>query len=298
MKTILTMFATVGLLVASTTVSLAAPTEKWAFSAEQRNIAGSFVYSLHYLDSPQLLSKVSLPQNQALTLFGLTYHLPRNRFIRGQFGQTGLGNQGRGDDSDWTKPGQDVLTDYGEMNAYGRQKQLALDFGKVLAESRRSSTRVLFGWSQQKTANELRDVVYHLSEGKDIGAVSQPDDGSYLNGKFSGFHVGLENTFRMNSRLAMQTGLSVAYLDAKTYGHWSNHTPAWDWVDAGNTFGYNLNAALQYNIRKNLSAELGYFNQFAKATGCDEVLNGSFLPGMVDLKYAQHGMRFGLQYSF
>lgn len=299
MKTIVTTFTSVFIFMTFATATLAAPGPSWQLSAQQWKVDGSFNYDLHYEDSSQLLSKVSLPQKQQMTLFGLQYNFGNGKnFIRGQYGQTGLGNKGRGYDKDWTIPGLDILTDYGDMTAYGRQKVLSVDIGRTLVENERFSSAVFAGWGRQDTSNELNDVVYHLSDGIPVGNLTQPDDGSYLNGKLSGPRIGIDNTIRFNSKLAMSAGVSVAYLSAKAYGHWANHTPAWDWIDTGNTLGVEMNAGLTYAINPNFTAELGYSDQYAKATGCNETLNGSSIPEKVDLEFAQHGFRLGMNYRF
>lgn len=279
------------------TITLAEPSLEISFKKWDQT--GSFDYTLYYPNSSQIISEVSLPQNQLMIVSNVKYILDDEKgFVELQFGEAGAEIKGRGSDSDWMVEGSDTLTDYGELDPYGIQKNIAIHFGTVLSKNEAHQTNFLLGWLQQKTTNQLKNVVYHLSEGADIGDQSQPDNGSFLNGEFSGLLLGINDGLLIGSNLVLTTGLNLSFLNARAYGHWANHTPAWNWEDAGKTVGYIANVGLKYAFNSNIQAELGYCYNYAKFSGGRETLNGELLPQLVDLEYEWKGWHTGLSMLF
>lgn len=294
---------TMALLLASTACWAAVPDDKLDFSVEHWEKHGLFDYSLHYGDTSQLLSKVSAPQNQAMDIYKLQYKPDAKHFVRLQYGATRTGINGHGDDSDWTIYGSpEVLTDYGTMNFHGKETLYSIDLGKYLAKNANHTTNFFIGWGNEKTFNEIKDVVYHKSYGVDIGNAGQADNGSYLNGDFGGAHVGLESDYAINPKIGITTSVVLKHGEANAYGHWANHVPAWNWVNKGETWGYDVKAGLNCKLGKHTAAALGYYYSHAKAYRTDETMDDGSqiteLPGIADLTYTKHGYYFSLQHKF
>lgn len=284
-------------------------TSAWEVSLSEWDVNGWFDYLLFYPQQNQLLSKVSFPQNQKMTMIKAKYTPPeKDFFFTLQYGQTGKQNKDRGFDADWTNQGYDDLTFYGDFDAYGDQSLVMVDFGKVLSNSETGKTSVFLGFVQQKTTNEIKNAVYYIANGSDIGSEPQADLGSTLDGKFQGLGIGLEQQWRWSKwTLTGSAGLSA--LETKAYGHWANHDPAWNWVDTGYTVGWRLDLGVAYALTRNIRAELGYFTSYAKnyfdLAACDETITGEGMPetglllsDRVILRYRQEGLRLGLKVLF
>jgi opacity protein-like surface antigen len=293
-----TLILTLTTFIATSSLALAAPQEQFDISLQQWNAKGSFDYYLHDQGSSQLLSLVSMPQNQNMSILHLRYTPNDRNYIKFQYGSTSSGNKGRGSDSDWQNVGSSTMTDYGTMDFNGDQKMIAIDFGAVVAKSERTKTSVFWGLSRRDTMNQISNVVYHLVGGVNVGNLTQPDNGSYLNGTFSGIHIGVENEYKLNDKILFNTGFNTSYLNAKAYGHWANHFPPWDWENSGNALGFDVTIGLIYILHKNMMAELGYYYSYAKMTDGMESLN--YNNGVsnnysgIDLGYKQRGYYFGL----
>lgn len=297
MKRLTILLLGVALVLYIKTVCFAAPA--WEISAGPWESGGSFDYLLYYPYSPQLESLVSFPQNQTLILVKLRHNLNEGRyFIELQYGGSIPGYKGRGSDSDWTVYGEDTLTYYGEMDAVGGIKKLAIEGGTVLAENDIRTTVLFGGWSRQETSNELKNVIYHLVDGMDVGNQTQPDNGSRFDGVLSGCHFGIANQFVISPRLTLNMKAAVAVLGIKAYGHWANHDPAWDWVDTGSTLGFAVDSGIEWAFNPNLSANIGYDYYYANFSGCEEILNGVPLEEAVTLIYRRAGVMLGLKYQF
>jgi opacity protein-like surface antigen len=282
----------------TSSLALAAPQDQFNISLQQWNVKGSFDYYLHDQESSQLLSRVSMPQNQNMSILHLKYTLNDKNYVKFQYGLTSSGSKGEGSDSDWQTVGSSAMTDYGTMNFNGDQKIVAIDFGTVVSKSDKKKTSIFVGWDKRDTTNQITNVIYHLIGGTNVGNLPQPDNGSYLNGTFSGIHIGVENEYKLNGKMSANSGLSASYLTTKAYGHWANHFPAWDWGNSGNTVGYNLNLGLLYTFHKNIVAEIGYYYSYAKMTDGKESLNynngiSSNYSG-IDLGYKQRGYYIAL----
>lgn len=283
----------------------------WEIGLQQWDLEGSFDYLLYYAKDGELLSKVTLPQNQAMNILDVKYDLPQNDyFLKFQYGQSGKGIKGRGGDWDWQGRdlGWDQVTDYGALDAYGDQKIFSFEIGRDLVNDDAQRLSVLLGLVQQDTNNELRNIVYYRFNGIDIEPQSQADIGSTLDGRFRGIRLGVEQEQKW-SKWTLIGMVGVSVLETKAYGHWANHNPAWDWVDSGYTLGLNGNLALQYTITSNVLAELGYYSSYAKnyfdLDACDESITGEGLPEtgalLIDeviLRYKQQGFRLGLKVRF
>jgi opacity protein-like surface antigen len=298
MRKFLVIFLTVILLISSAKIVLA--DSGWQFSVENYNITGTFDYILHYYssDSSQVISRVSLPQNQNMLILDGMYSYPDGGFVKLRYGCTGSGNKGRGSDSDWTIEGSDELTYYGDMDAYGRQTLFSIDFGKTYIANDWQKISIFVGYGEQKSTNEMKNVVYHLIKGVDVGDRTQADNGSSLDLKLSGLRVGASDDIMITSNLVLNLRLIFSALDMRATGFWNNHDPAWNWVNKGSTIGYTADIGLSYSFNNHLSAGLGYFYNYAKADDCNEVLNGYELAQAVDLKYETKGYKFGINCRF
>jgi hypothetical protein len=244
-----------------------------------------------------------------MNLINLQYKLPSNNvLIEFQYGQTGRGAKGRGSDSDWMVPGSNTVTDYGVFDAYGDQRLIALDIGKVLDQDEQQQLTFLVGWVRQDTANELKNVVYHRFFGVDVGKQSQEDLGSTLDGKFQGIRLGIEKE-RQWSKWTWVGRVEWSALETKAYGHWANHDPAWNWVDIGYTMGWAVQAGVEYAITANVKAQLGYNMNYVKnyfnLSACEETLTGEgfaeggeIIPNEVILHDRQQGFYLGLKVGF
>lgn len=285
-------------------LTLAVPTVTWADSGWEVSItqldqAGYFDYTLYYPYSSQVISEVILPQNQLIKLINLKYHFTNGRdYLRLQYGGTGVKLKGEGSDSDWTIESSNIVTDYGVLDVYGGQKVTAIDFGTCLFENETQKINLVVGWIQQETTNELKNVVYRLIDGEDVGYQTQPDNGSYLDGEFQGLVFGLNQGLSLSPNLFLTTGIEVSLLSVKAYGHWANHDPAWNWENTGRTLGYGVGLGLQYAFSSQIQAEIGYRYHYAQADGCREILNGSLLSQVVDLELEQQGLYAALKVLF
>jgi opacity protein-like surface antigen len=282
-------------------LTLAAATDAtWEISVQGWDCRGAFDYYLSDSSASQVVSKVSFPQDQRMIVANLKYIFPDDfGYLKIQYGQTGANLKGRGSDSDWTATDASVLTYYGELDSYGSQQLLSLDFGKTILENELHSTSVFVGWGQKETTNELKNVIYYLVNGVSLsGGQSQDDLGSTLDGEFSEIYLGVNDQRVMGRKFTLNTELAVSLLHTKAYGCWNNHSPAWEWTDTGDTIGYRAKIGLQYEILRQVSLELGYYYSYFKATNCEEVLNGALLSQPVDLKYQQRGLYLGINLRF
>jgi hypothetical protein len=281
----------------------------WEIALQEWNVNGWFDYMLYYPSGSQMLSKVSFPQNQLMTILDVKHTLPDERFfVQLQYGQSGKKIKGRGSDSDWTTVGSNDLTHYGDFDSYGDQRLVTLDLEMALTRDERQLTSVFLGLMRQDTANELKNVVYHVADGADIGDQPQEDLGCTLNGKFRGIRLGIENEQHW-TKWTWTGMVGLAVLETKAYGHWNNYDPAWNWVDSGYTVGWTAKLNLQYAITRNLYVELGYYGNYAKnyldLLACDEFITGEGLDAggeeltdRVRLRYKQQGFCLGLRALF
>jgi opacity protein-like surface antigen len=267
----------------------------WEVSIQEWDQTGSFDYTLYYPYSSQVISEVKLPQNQLMTILKAKYITANEKsFFVLKYGGTDNEVKGRGSDSDWMIEGSDLLTDYGELDAYGRQKIAEIDLGRVILKNEVHETNLLLGWLKQETTNELKNIAYHLSGGDDLGDQPQPDNGSYLDGELSGLILGINETYKVKPKLLLTAEMKLSLLNAKAYGHWANHDPAWNWENSGRATGYGAEIGLKYLFNNNIQAELGYGFNYAKVTGCREILNGDLIAQLVDLEYESKGLHAGL----
>lgn len=282
----------------TSSLAAAAPQNVWDVSLQQWTIKGSFDYYLHEEGTRRLLSLVNMPQNQKMGILNLKYTPNDKQYIKLQYGATSFNSKGRGADSDWQNSGSSTITDYGTMGISGKQRKVAIDFGTVVSKSDKKETSVFWGWEKRDTTNQIHNVIYHVIGGINVGDLTQADNGSYLDGSFNEFHLGVANEYKINHRMSLTSELSAAYLQAKAYGHWANHFPPWDWENTGNALGYNLNLEFMYTFNKNMTAELGYYYSYAKMKNGSERLSDN--NGMsanfsgIDLRYKQRGYYFGL----
>lgn len=289
-------------LVAFVTMSVPTVTwadSGWAVSITQLDQAGYFDYTLYYPYSEQVISKVSLAQNQGVKLLKVKHGFANQRdFISFLYGGAETGFKGKGSDSDWTIAGSDSLTDFGVLDIFGGERIYGLDLGTVLYQNQRYQAELIMGWVQQETTNEFRNIVYHLINGVESGPLPQADNGSYLDGEFEGLVFGLNQGLRLSSKLLLTTGIEVSLLSAKAYGHWANHDPAWNWENTGRALGYGVDLGLQYAFDNQFQAEIGYGYYHTQADGCKEILNGYLLSQVVDLELEQHGFYAALMVLF
>lgn len=280
-------------IILSSTTTRADP--NWEISIPKWFLTGSFNYTLFYPYSSQVVSRVILPQDQSMTILNAKYTLVNQKdFIKLKFGRTGTESKGRGSDSDWRFEGSDILTDYGELDAYGTQTIVAIDFGTIIIKNDAHQSSIFMGWVRQETTNELKNIVYHLSDGVDLGDQPQPDNGSSLAGELRGLSLGINDERIIRANLKFTTELSLLFLRTKADGHWANYTPAWNWENTGRTVGYRVDIGLKYAFNNNIQAGIGYCYNYAKATECREILNGTLLSQLVDLQYEQEGLHAGL----
>lgn len=292
-----TMPIVFGIVVLNSAVALADPIAPVDISFQNWNIEGSFDYTLHYINSSQVLSEISMPQNQNMSI--LTTKVTNDAsYIKIRWGSTVSENKGRGSDLDWQNPNSGTITDYGTMNFNGNQKMYSIDFGTKVSEVERNKTNVFIGWGKSTTNNALTNVIYHLESGVNVGNVAQSDNGSSLNGTVSGLRFGVENEVKINKKLTLDSGMTTSFLKATANGHWANHSPAWNWTDSGDALGYSVNIGLKYAFTRNNLAEIGYYYSYAKMINGSEFLN--YNNGISDnfsgigLEYKQRGYYFGL----
>jgi hypothetical protein len=300
LRKILIFFILILLLASlANTVLAEVPDEpSWQVSLENSHLSGMFDYTLHYYssDSSQVISKVSLPQNQDMVVLTGLYSFRNGNFIRLQYGNTDFSNKGRGSDSDWENPGLDEITSYGDMDFYGRQTILSIETGLRYIDNNRFKADLFMGYGEQSSTNEIRNVIYHLERGKDVGNRTQEDNGSSLDLKLRGVHFGTSGAMMITDNLDINLGLILSFWNMQAEGLWNNK--GYDWVDNGNTIGYTASLGVQYLFTRSLSASAGYFYNYAKANGCTEVLDGSTLGQAVDLKYETQGYKLGIHYGF
>lgn len=297
MKRITTLGLCLILILLLKNVSFAAPV--WEISARQWESGGSLDYLFFYPYSSQVESRVTFPQNQSLLLVGLRHNFEDGRrFIYLEYGGSSPGFKGRGSDSDWTIYGEDTLTYYGEMDGWGRVNRLTVDGGTLLARNDMWTVTLFGGWSRQESDNELKNVIYHLIDGEDVGNRTQPDNGSRFDGVLSGYHFGIGNNLELNPRIHVNMKTAVSVLSARAYGHWANHDPAWDWVDTGNGLGFSAGLGMEYAFGESISANIGYDYFYANFPECKEVLDGEPLAESVGLRYEQAGIFLGVSYRF
>ena len=297
MKRITIFLLGVALVLYIKTVCFAAPA--WEVSARQWESKGSFDYLLFYPYSAQMESLVRFPQNQSLILVSLRHNLEDGRhFIYLEYGGSNPGLKGRGSDSDWTIYGDDTLTYYGEMDGWGQVNRLTVEGGTLLARNGIWTVTLLGGWSRQETTNELKNIIYHLIEGEDVGNQTQPDNGSRFDGVLSGYHFGIGNNLELNPRIHVNMKTALTILSARANGHWANHDPAWDWVDTGNGLGFSGGLGMEYALGEKLLVNIRYDYFYANIPGCKEALNGEALEESVGLRYEQAGVFIGLNYRF
>ncbi|MDR3591285.1 MAG: hypothetical protein P4N41_16650 [Negativicutes bacterium] len=269
-------------------------------SVEGWTMQGNFIYDLYdSAQHSQKLSQVNAPQNQNMSIATVIYTVPDgSKFLRLNVGLTPSQVKGTGYDADWAALGSSALTDYGNVDFYGRQRLFNLDYGWNTG-----STAWFVGWERRDSANCLQNVVYHLVSGSDVGNQTQADTGSILNGSEQGFHLGLENTIPIGRRLDLHTSLALGLISETAHGEWYNHSPGWIWNDSGTpTLSQTLTMTLDYHFSKQSSAFLGYSYFQAKATGLDETINqgsrNQALAGAVDLTYRQQGLIMGINAVF
>ena len=70
-----------------------------------------------------------------------------------------------------------------------------------------------------------------------------------------------------------------------------------DWVNKGDTWGYETKLGLNYAFTKDTSAKLGYYYFYAKAEDMDEEGNYGSYSDNTDLRYVQRGYYFGLDHK-
>ena len=284
--------------------SLFAPTKSlansgWEFSFQEFDQTGFFEYTLYHPYSSQVISKVSLPQDQWIQIIDVKYNFNNKKdFFRLRYGGTGTKFKGEGSDSDWIIKGSSTLTHYGVMDVFGKSKMVAVDFGTSLFEKETQKVNLVVGWVRQETTNELKNIVYHLVNGVDVGDLTQPDNGSCLDGEFSGLVLGINQDLTVRKNLIFTTELNLSFLRVKAYGHWANYTPAWNWENTGRVLGHGINLGLQYAFSSQIQAEIGYRYHHAQADGCREILNGSLLSQVVDLEIEQEGLYAALMVLF
>ncbi|HBF39641.1 MAG TPA: hypothetical protein DDW50_20285, partial [Firmicutes bacterium] len=164
----------------------------WQFTLENSHGSGLFDYRLHYdsFDGSQVISKVSIPQNQNMPILSGKYYFSDDRFFQFQYGNTAIHNKGQGSDSDWTIPGSDELIYHGDMDFYGNESLFTMDMGATYIDNGWIKMSFFMGYALQNSTNELKNVVYHLENGLDMGDQPQQDNGSFLDLKLSGYRFG------------------------------------------------------------------------------------------------------------
>jgi opacity protein-like surface antigen len=298
MKKISIILLTIVFLFLSTAVTLA--DAEWQFSIEDLTLSGNLDNFLYWgnTDSSQVISKVSMPQNQNMIVLSGTYNLPNNGFIKLQYGDTGAAMKGRGSDSDWTNYGSDTITYYGDMDCYGNQKIYDIDFGTILKKNDIQEITMFLGWGKQESTNEFKNIIYHLVNGGDVGNATQPDNGTSLNAYFSGIRFGASDDILINSKFGLDFSFIYSFLNAEVDGHWANYTPAHDWVSSGSGYGYTADIGFKYLFNDHLTARLGYRYNYVEVDNCNDILNGVYYNQVEDYKYNLSGLNFGIIYQF
>ncbi|MBP2651914.1 MAG: hypothetical protein H6Q74_2739 [Firmicutes bacterium] len=279
---------------------------QWDISARQYHFGGNADFWLYYPSpSTNVISQLHAPQKQTMNVFEIKYNFCRNQYLRLNYGTTGEGNKGQGFDKDWNwtySHDYNQLTDYGTMNFHGAQKNYNLDYGYKIGSSAESSTYAFVGWTQHKSTNELRDIVYYRENNIDITPTAQAVYGAYYNLDFKGCRLGLEHTVRVDQKLTINGLAALHFIDANLEGLWTNHTPAWSFKDNGSAKGFELNVGAKYQFDSAISANFGYSYYYAKAKNCtrsmDEGSGYYVLSQKTDLELAQHGYYLGLSAIF
>jgi hypothetical protein len=286
------------LVISSVNIVLA--DSNWECSIEDANLSGNLDNILHYFDydSSQVVSKVSMPQNQDMIILSGKYNFADGKFIKLQYGSTDINTKGRGSDSDWTTPGSNVLTYYGNMDSYGYQRMYTVDLGIPFYQMNKQKVTIVAGWQRQESTNEFKNVIYHLVDGDDVGNQTQADDGSRLNAFFSGPYIGVLDDIAFSDKFTFDLGLNIALINAEVYGYWNNHNPANDWVSNGSGLVYTANIGFQYAFNNHLTGRLGYYYNYLEVDGCDDILNGEDIYQAVDFRYEISGFNFTLNYKF
>jgi hypothetical protein len=204
-----------------------------------------------------------------------------------------------GADSDWQSGNSGTLWYYGNMDFYGKQQMLNIDYGWKISQHKTQKTSAYIGWNSHKTSNELRNVVYHTIAYTDVGNQTQSDNGSTLDADFQGLHAGLEREQRINDKLTLKAKWTTSYLSTTAHGQWNNHHPAWVWDNIGTTLGQEITLGVNYQFKRDISATVGYRYYHAKMTGGSEVLDiggpsNIHLNNVIDLRYQQQGIYYAV----
>jgi hypothetical protein len=288
-------------------------------SVKQLRLDGNADFWLHYrVPDPHVISQLHAPQKQPMTLFELKY-APADwkvSYLKFSYGTTGNGNKGRGFDADWTNTSDyDEITYYGTMEFYGKQENLSIDYVRKIRESDKSITNAFAGWTQHRSSNELRDILYYRKKEKDTDKVINYDPpvseevfGAYYDMDFKGFRLGMEHICQVSPNLSLSGMASVNFIDTYLHGEWTNHNPIWVFEDFGNTMGYECGFEVEYRFRKAVSLNLGYTYYYAKSKNGTRWNHNKLSDGYeygyeksdqpTDLELAQHGYYIGISAQF
>jgi hypothetical protein len=304
-------YAIIGFLIFAVNLSsfatITASKPEWDFSVKQTWTDGNADFWLHYpVPDHHVISQLHAPQKQPLTVFELKYAPAdwKRSYLKFSYGTTGNGNKGRGFDADWTNTSDYAeITDYGTMEFHGKQENFSIDYACKIRESNKSTTNAFIGWTQHKSSNELRDVLYYRVDRVDQHPPGSQDDiGAYYNMNFKGFRLGLEHTCQIGSTLSLTGMASLDFLDTKLKGEWTNHTPTWIFKDSGKTIGYEFGFDAKYSLSKVFSLNLGYIYYYAKSKNCTRMLDSGsgyeILDQPADLELTQHGCYIGIAAQF
>jgi hypothetical protein len=285
------------------TVTAAEP--KWDLSVKQTWTDGNAGFWLHYPDPDlHVISQLHAPQQQRMTMFELKYPLDRKEsYLKFSYGTTGNGNKGRGFDAECNDCDYNEITDYGTMEFYGKQENFSIDYTRKIRESNKSATNAFIGWTQHKSSNELRDVLYYRVNQVDYyPPVSEARIGTYYNMNFKGFRLGLEHTCQVGSTLSLTGMASLDFIDTKLNGEWNYRIPIWLFEYSGKTIGYEFGLDVKYTISKVFSVNLGYTCYYAKSENCTPMLDLGYgyekKTQPVDLELTQHGCYIGIAAQF
>lgn len=301
MKVIYTVFVSLTLIIGIQTSSVA----EVEVSVTQSQVEGNADFWWYYPSpNPNVISQLHAPQTQTMTLYEFKYVNDKGRFLKLSYGTSENNNKGRGFDADWTDENDySKVTYYGTMNFYGKQENIGIDYGFVVFNEDNCKTTVFLGWSQHKSTNEIRDVIYYIINGINLTVPrSQNDIGAFYDMNFRNYRAGVEHVKQINSKLSVTGIVSVMCVDANLKAEWTNHDPVWKFKDRGLALGYELNVNVAYEISKNVSVNLGYNLYYAKAKGCTRYLDSGngyeMLSQPVDLELNQHGYVVGITAKF
>ena len=232
---------------------------QWDVSVKQYHLDGNADFWLYYPSpNPNVISQLHAPQKQTMNVFEVKYKFCKDQYLRLNYGTTGASNKGQGFDADWQNASNySQITDYGKMNFYGEQKNYNLDYGYKIGNTAESTTYAFIGWTQHKSTNELRDIVYYREGNVDITPTPQAVYGAYYNMDFKGYRIGLEHTYCISPKITINGLAAVNFINANLDGLWTNHTPAWAFKDEGTATGYELNFGAKYQINTCLNANFG-----------------------------------------